>query len=118
MNIPPDTVIPLEVHQYGCTLTQIKRTGRALLYEARSPEGQPRGYEVMVARLKKPSLLRGAWMAGGESLPSPSTWGVFGWSYLPVELDRAEAKFATVCKRFNKPEVKPVHRIIRRMVPA
>ena len=104
-----DSTIPTEFDKYGQHFTQTRRVGNVVQYLRAKVNGEPVGCEVMVIRMRKESVLHGKVMAGGESLPSPSQWGTFGWSYLKGEEDKADQRFAICCKQFN------MRRIVRRV---
>ena len=99
--------------KYGDHFKLLERRGKVCIYQ-RTCNRQPRGYEVMVILDKPAAFLGGKFIPAGEGLPSASQWGVFGWSYLSCETDRAMTRFETVCKQHNKEPRKVVRRIIRR----
>ena len=103
--------IPTSFTKYGATLQLIEREGRVTAWSVVSPAGRLVNYEVMVIQQRKPAMLGGRYLPGGEALPSSSLWGVFGWTFLPTEADRMHERFAKACKHFNP----PVRRIVRRI---
>ena len=96
----------MEFRKYGKNYTLTIRAGRVVFYVCRTPGGESRGSEVMVIQNKEPASIKQQGkpdrvMPGGEALPSSSMWGVFGFSYLPTESERAHEKFHHLSRRFN-----------------
>jgi hypothetical protein len=73
-------------------LRQVRKEGHIALYE-KSKDGQPRGFEVVVLRIRPAETLFGRSYPLRESYPSNEDWGIYGWSYAATDLKGAQRRF-------------------------
>lgn len=87
--------IPLEHRADGFIHTQIERTGDVAIYDKKTKQGQPRGFEVIIVRIAPERRFpNGIITPIREFYPSPNDWGTYAWT-LPT-LKRAQEKSETL----------------------
>lgn len=80
------TTLPLKLAVGGFDLRQIKRDGRAAVYE-QSQRGVVVAYEVVVVKVHPAATIMGREYQEREGYPSNEDWGLLAWTCL----DRARA---------------------------
>lgn len=107
------TTIPDSYTKYTHTRTLERRDGRVAMYKI-SRRSRFLGYEVVIVQQRdKPVTIGKSTLPAGEYLPASSMWGVFGWSFMPNELGRAEERYAKCCKQFNRRQPIRIERKLR-----
>jgi hypothetical protein len=96
-----------EFKKYASTYKLLEHVGKVVLYSLSRGE-RLLGFEVMVMQHRQAAVLGGRELTGGDSLPSTSSWGQFGWSYLSTQQESAKSRFERACKTYN------VRRLVRR----
>ena len=99
--------------KYGEEFNLMELTKSVCLY-SRSRRGKVKGYEVMIITYRPPVVLGGKQIPGGDSLPSASQWGVFGWSFLATELKRATKRYHDTVKLRHNIDLAPARVIVRK----
>jgi hypothetical protein len=97
----PVCPIAAEFRDDGFMLRQVRREGRVAIYE-KSKDGQPRGFEVVVLRIRPAETLFGRPYPQRESYPSSEHWGIYGWSYSANDLKGANRRFEQLVKQSVK----------------
>jgi hypothetical protein len=82
-------------------LRQVRRDGHVALYE-KSKDGQSRGYEVVLLRIRPAQTLFGRPYPHRESYPSSEDWGIYGWSYSLGDLKGASRRFNQLVEQSAK----------------
>jgi len=86
-------LLPIEFGQEGRTLRQIKRSGKAAIYELSGTQGLLYGYEVVVIDAEKERERFGKTFIEREIYPSSSKFGKLGWSFGREHRKQAFEKF-------------------------
>jgi len=87
--------LPGTYRQAGREFTITKRKGDIAFAECSDPSG---GFEVFRVHRHDGREISGKRIEPAEFIPSANQWGSHGWSFLPSERDRAEAKFDELTK--------------------
>ena len=94
--------LPTRFNWDGFTHQQLLRSADVVLLEKTKPTHSLRHYEVAVIQ----HCPERTWPDGHvtpphEAMPSPESWGTYGWSF--SDLDRARAKFSELVQARDVP---------------
>lgn len=82
-----------------------KREGKVAIYKRHHTECiKSLHYEVIIINSHNGIYIEGNYIEPCELYPSGSQWGAFGWTFSKKDLDKAEAKFASLKKQLSESE--------------
>ena len=93
----PVNSIAIEFGDDGFLLRQVHRGERAAIYE-KFKGGQPRGFEVVILRIRAAEALFGRHYPERERYPSSEEWGTYGWSCMASDLKGAQRRLEELAR--------------------